>query len=195
MCPTGPYFPGGLKPISLLAEYENVRSWPGGTGAFKLGLNYAPCFKPQKKAAGEGCDQILWLLEDGGERKVTEAGAMNFFIVVEREDKGKCLNCFSPLDVVTHHLSNRLGRHNTSSRWYNSPRRNTSIRSRAHPIQRFLPPPQIPFQQQTHPTLPHSLHLPTNHVYHPQTFRFRQTPRSILCWHSSGRCTCWSHPI
>ena len=134
MCPTGPYFPGGLKPISLLAEYENVRSWPGGTGAFKLGLNYAPCFKPQKKAAGEGCDQILWLLEDGGERKVTEAGAMNFFIVVEREDKGQILHCFSPLDVITHYHCDRLGRYNTSSRRYNSPRRNTSIRSRAHPI-------------------------------------------------------------
>lgn len=86
MCPTGPYFNLGPKPISLLAEYENVRSWPGGTGAFKLGLNYAPCFEPQRRAAEMGYMQILWLL--GEERRITEAGAMNFFIAVQRDDGG-----------------------------------------------------------------------------------------------------------
>jgi branched-chain amino acid aminotransferase len=86
LCPTGPYFPTGPKPISLLAVDEHVRSWPGGTGEYKLGLNYAPGFMPQKLAAAKGYQQILWLL--GEEKRVTEAGAMNFFAVVKRDDEG-----------------------------------------------------------------------------------------------------------
>lgn len=84
MSPTGPYFNAGANGVSLLAIYENVRSWPGGTGGFKLGLNYAPCFEPQRRASKLGYMQCLWLL--GDDRKITEAGAMNFFIVVKREE-------------------------------------------------------------------------------------------------------------
>lgn len=80
--PTGPYFRTGPKPLSLLAVNENVRAWPGGTGGHKLGLNYAPGFLPQRLAAKRGYDQILWLLGDA----VTEAGAMNFFVVIKRDD-------------------------------------------------------------------------------------------------------------
>lgn len=87
MSPSGPYFPTGFKPITLLAETDAVRSWPGGTGEFKLGVNYAPCFKPQREAAKKGYQQILWVL--GEERKVTEVGQMNFFIVVKRDDGGQ----------------------------------------------------------------------------------------------------------
>jgi len=91
LSPTGPYFRTGPKPISLLAVSESVRSWPGGTGGYKLGLNYAPGFLPQRIGAKEGYDQILWLL--GDEKRVTEAGAMNFFVVVQRED--------GDVDVIT----------------------------------------------------------------------------------------------
>jgi len=91
LSPTGPYFRTGPKPISLLAVSESVRSWPGGTGGHKLGLNYAPGFLPQRIGAKEGYDQILWLL--GDEKRVTEAGAMNFFAVVQRED--------GDVDVIT----------------------------------------------------------------------------------------------
>ncbi|KDQ51334.1 hypothetical protein JAAARDRAFT_140434 [Jaapia argillacea MUCL 33604] len=107
--PTGPYFrspPPSLslptqkpnKTVSLLAVSENVRSWPGGTGGFKLGLNYAPGFAVQKVAAEKGYAQVLWLLPEVGEggkveMKVTEAGAMNFFVVVKRDDGG--------MDVIT----------------------------------------------------------------------------------------------
>ena len=82
--PTGPYFGAGTRSISLYAVYDSVRSWPGGTGGYKLGLNYAPTFEPQRRAAQKGYKQVLWLL--GDEHKITEAGAMNFFIVVKRED-------------------------------------------------------------------------------------------------------------
>ncbi|KAG9076064.1 hypothetical protein FS749_012195 [Ceratobasidium sp. UAMH 11750] len=84
--PTGPYFPTGYKPISLWAEQDAVRSWPGGTGAYKLGINYAPCFKPQREAAKKGYQQILWIL--GESQQITEAGQMNFFVVFRRDDGG-----------------------------------------------------------------------------------------------------------
>ena len=36
--PSGPYFPGGkMRPISLLANPEHVRSWYGGIGEIKAG--------------------------------------------------------------------------------------------------------------------------------------------------------------
>jgi branched-chain amino acid aminotransferase len=102
--PTGPFFKEDdpsqpVKPVSLYASYDHVRAWPGGTGAFKLGGNYAPCFMPQVLAAKEGYQQILWLLEDVGakgrnaeskepEMRITEAGQMNFFAILIREDGG-----------------------------------------------------------------------------------------------------------
>jgi hypothetical protein len=89
LTPAGPYFRGEAKGIPLLAVGESVRSWPGGTGGHKLGLNYAPGFLPQRMAAKQGYSQILWLL--GDEAKITEAGAMNFFAVVQRDDGGESL--------------------------------------------------------------------------------------------------------
>ncbi|KAG5650720.1 hypothetical protein H0H81_011267 [Sphagnurus paluster] len=91
MTPTGPYFKTDAKGISLLAVGSTVRSWPGGTGGHKLGLNYAPGFLPQRIAAKQGYSQILWLL--GDDHKITEAGAMNFFVVVQRDD--------GDLDIIT----------------------------------------------------------------------------------------------
>lgn len=36
--PVGPYFPAGtLKPVSLLADPQFVRAWPGGIGDCKAG--------------------------------------------------------------------------------------------------------------------------------------------------------------
>ncbi|KAJ7208247.1 aminotransferase [Mycena pura] len=87
--PVGPYFPTASPTdagVSLLAVGEHVRSWPGGTGGFKLGLNYSPTFVPLQMAAKLGYDQVLWLL--GDEQTVTEGTAMNFFAVIEREDGG-----------------------------------------------------------------------------------------------------------
>ncbi|KAJ6451315.1 aminotransferase [Mycena sanguinolenta] len=94
--PVGPYFtptadtPAGAGgAVSLLAVSDHVRSWPGGTGGFKLGLNYSPGFVPQRAAAALGYDQVLWLLNTGDGRKlITEAGAMNFFAAVRRADGG-----------------------------------------------------------------------------------------------------------
>ncbi|GJE98000.1 branched-chain amino acid aminotransferase [Phanerochaete sordida] len=80
-CPTGPFFRVS-RMLSLMAVAEHVRSWPGGTGGYKLAGNYAPTFMPQAEAAKKGYDQVLWCIGD----KITEAGAMNFFVSIRRDD-------------------------------------------------------------------------------------------------------------
>jgi branched-chain amino acid aminotransferase len=97
LSPTGPYFRGEVQGLSLLSVGKSVRAWPGGTGDHKLGLNYAPAFLPQRIAAKQGYQQILWLL--GEESRITEAGAMNFFAVVKRDDDG--MNLFFSFFTIT----------------------------------------------------------------------------------------------
>jgi len=84
LSPGGPYFRSNAKPTSVLAVSETVRAWPGGTGGHKVALNYSAGFLPLRAAQKQGYDQVLWLL--GDDMKVTEAGAMNVFVVVARDD-------------------------------------------------------------------------------------------------------------
>lgn len=84
LSPVGPYYPKGFKPVSLYGTTEYVRATPGGTGAFKLGVNYAPGILPQKQAAELGYAQNLWL--HGPEHYLTEVGTMNMFVVFKKED-------------------------------------------------------------------------------------------------------------
>ena len=94
LSPTGPYFRTGAKAVSLLAVGNHARSWPGGTGNHKLGINYPATFAPQLDAAKMGYQQILWLVGDNADcmnMRVTEAGSMNFFVVIKREGgEGGC---------------------------------------------------------------------------------------------------------
>ncbi|KAJ3571349.1 hypothetical protein NP233_g3808 [Leucocoprinus birnbaumii] len=83
-CPVGPYYPQGFKPVSLHGTTEYIRAAPGGTGAFKLGVNYAPGVMPQKAAAKLGYAQNLWL--HGPEHYLTEVGTMNLFVVFKHPD-------------------------------------------------------------------------------------------------------------
>jgi len=90
MSPSGPYFPQGLRQVSLLIIRENVRPWPGGTGGHKLGENYSPGFLSQQIASSQGYNQVLWFFGKGAQ--VTEAGRMNFIVVVKRKNgDGKAL--------------------------------------------------------------------------------------------------------
>ena len=83
MCtPSGPYFPGTARPLSLLATTDAVRAWPGGTGEYKVSVNYGPTLRNHQAALDAGYDMNLWLFGD----KITEAGVMNFFVAVKRED-------------------------------------------------------------------------------------------------------------
>ncbi|OQV18715.1 Branched-chain-amino-acid aminotransferase [Hypsibius exemplaris] len=93
--PVGPYFPTGLKPVSLLADPQHVRSWPGGAGAYKMGSNYAPTIHVQKEAEKQGCQQVLWL--HGDDHQVTEVGTMNVMVFWINENGEKEL-VTAPLD-------------------------------------------------------------------------------------------------
>lgn len=50
MSPVGPYYKTGFKPIKLLATTTDVRAWPGGTGEYKLGSNYAGSLRFSERA-------------------------------------------------------------------------------------------------------------------------------------------------
>jgi branched-chain amino acid aminotransferase len=82
--PVGPYYPQGFKPVSLYGTTEYIRAAPGGTGAYKLGVNYAPGVMPQKLAAAKGYQQNLWL--HGPDHLLTEVGTMNMFIAFKKSD-------------------------------------------------------------------------------------------------------------
>jgi branched-chain amino acid aminotransferase len=80
--PAGPYFKGGIKPLSLWVSEEYTRAAPGGTGAAKCGGNYAASLSAQAEAIEYGCDQVVFL--DAVERKyVDELGGMNTFFVFD----------------------------------------------------------------------------------------------------------------
>ena len=54
-----------------------------GTGAYKLGVNYAPGILPQTYAAKKGYAQNLWL--HGPEHYLTEVGTMNLFVAFQKD--------------------------------------------------------------------------------------------------------------
>ncbi|POY72403.1 hypothetical protein BMF94_4560 [Rhodotorula taiwanensis] len=82
--PVGPYYSTGFKPVKLYATTKDVRAWPGGTGGYKLGSNYAAGVVPQQQAAALGYQQILWLF--GPEHRLTEVGTMNLGVAFSRND-------------------------------------------------------------------------------------------------------------
>lgn len=83
LCPVGPYYSTGFKPINLMCDPSYVRAWPGGCGFTKMGSNYAPTLFTQKIAESRGCHQCLWLF--GEDQEITEVGAMNLFIFLKNE--------------------------------------------------------------------------------------------------------------
>ncbi len=80
--PVGPYFSGGVKPVSVWVTPDYTRAAPGGTGAAKCGGNYAAGLSAQAEAIEHGCDQVVYL--DAVERKyIDELGGMNVFFVLD----------------------------------------------------------------------------------------------------------------
>jgi branched-chain amino acid aminotransferase len=83
--PAGPYFPRGLKPVTVWLSEEYTRAAPGGTGEAKCAGNYAASLVAQAQAAAEGCDQVVWL--DALEHRwVEEMGGMNLCFVLGSGD-------------------------------------------------------------------------------------------------------------
>ena len=76
--PSGAYFSGGVKPVTIWLSETFARAAKGGTGAAKTGGNYAASLLPQAEAAEQGCDQVVFLDADGN---VEELGGMNIVFV------------------------------------------------------------------------------------------------------------------
>lgn len=76
--PVGPYFPHGFTPVDIMICRDYDRAAPLGTGAFKVGGNYAASLMSLKKAHDSGFATTLYL--DAKEKKyIDEAGPANFF--------------------------------------------------------------------------------------------------------------------
>ena len=78
--PAGPYFTGGVKPVSIWLSETLARAGHGGTGAAKCGGNYAASLLPQQEAADNGCQQVLFT-DSQTEDTIDELGGMNLFLV------------------------------------------------------------------------------------------------------------------
>ena len=96
LSPVGPYFHAGFKPVSVYADSVNVRAWPSGHGAYKIGANYAPSIRPQKAAAKLGASQVLYCTAEGQRQRLTEVGSMNIFVLWTDAQTGR-LTLSTPL--------------------------------------------------------------------------------------------------
>ncbi|MBD5463676.1 MAG: branched-chain amino acid aminotransferase [Lachnospiraceae bacterium] len=79
--PVGPYFKGGVKPLTIrVSDFD--RAAPNGTGHIKAGLNYAMSLHAIVDAHEQGYDENMYL--DAGTRtKVEETGGANFLFVTK----------------------------------------------------------------------------------------------------------------
>ena len=79
--PVGPYFKGGVKPLTLrVCDFD--RAAPRGTGHIKAGLNYAMSLHAIVDAHNQGFDENMYL--DAATRtKVEETGGANFLFVTK----------------------------------------------------------------------------------------------------------------
>ena len=79
--PVGPYFKGGVKPLTIrISDFD--RAAPNGTGHIKAGLNYAMSLHAIVDAHKQGFDENMYL--DASTRtKVEETGGANFIFVTK----------------------------------------------------------------------------------------------------------------
>lgn len=79
--PVGPYFKGGVKPITIrVSDFD--RAAPHGTGHIKAGLNYAMSLHAIVDAHKQGFDENMYL-DPGTRTKVEETGGANFIFVTK----------------------------------------------------------------------------------------------------------------
>lgn len=75
--PVGPYFKGGLNPANfMISDYD--RAAPFGTGAIKVGGNYAGSLMPHDLAVKRGFADCIYL-DPSTHTKIEEVGSANFF--------------------------------------------------------------------------------------------------------------------
>ncbi|MGB5823445.1 MAG: branched-chain amino acid aminotransferase [Proteocatella sp.] len=75
--PVGAYFKGGMSPVNFITS-EFDRAAPHGTGAAKVGGNYAGSLYPHKVAVEQGFADCIYL-DPATHTKIEEVGAANFF--------------------------------------------------------------------------------------------------------------------
>lgn len=76
--PVGAYFKEGFKPVDIMICRSHDRAAPLGTGAYKVGGNYAASLTSLEIAHNKGFSTTLYL--DAKEKKyIDEAGPANFF--------------------------------------------------------------------------------------------------------------------
>lgn len=79
--PVGPYFKGGVKPLTIkISDFD--RAAPCGTGNIKAGLNYAMSLHAIVTAHAEGYDENMYL-DSKTRTKVEETGGANFLFVTK----------------------------------------------------------------------------------------------------------------
>ena len=79
--PVGPYFKGGVKPITIrVSDFD--RAAPRGTGHIKAGLNYAIRLHAIMDAHRQGFDENMYL-DPATRTKVEETGGANFLFVTK----------------------------------------------------------------------------------------------------------------
>lgn len=79
--PVGPYFKGGVRPLTLcISDYD--RAAPHGTGHVKAGLNYAMSLHPLMEAHRAGFDENMFL-DPATRTKVEETGGANFLFITK----------------------------------------------------------------------------------------------------------------
>lgn len=82
--PVGPYFKGGMTPVNFtISDYD--RAAPYGTGAAKVGGNYAGSLYPHELAVKKGFADCIYL-DPATHTKIEEVGAANFFGIT-KDDK------------------------------------------------------------------------------------------------------------
>ncbi|MGN1276661.1 MAG: branched-chain amino acid aminotransferase [Floccifex sp.] len=79
--PVGPYFKGGVKPITIRVS-DVDRAAPRGTGNIKAGLNYAMSLHNIVDAHQKGFDENMYL-DPQTRTKVEETGGANFLFVTK----------------------------------------------------------------------------------------------------------------
>ena len=77
--PVGPYFKGGVKPLTIcVSDFD--RAAPHGTGHIKAGLNYAMSLHAYVSAHSQGFDENMFL-DPATRTCVEETGGANFLFV------------------------------------------------------------------------------------------------------------------
>lgn len=79
-CPVGPYFTGGLKPVSIWIALDSARAGKHGTGEAKTGGNYAASLLAQQEGYENECSQVMFLDAETA-TNIEELGGMNLFFV------------------------------------------------------------------------------------------------------------------